>query len=104
MPIQRITSFKFTNESDVPGFLEQYKVLEKENQKDGKPYVLSVNAYPLVSDPRNQGYNVSAVTIFKDMEDVKYYDDQCEAHKNLKAWAGGKVQTAPLTLLMEVPA
>lgn len=33
MPIQRITSFKFNNEADIPGFLEQYKILSQTNQK-----------------------------------------------------------------------
>ena len=33
MPIQRITSFKFINEADIPAFLEQYKILSQNNQK-----------------------------------------------------------------------
>lgn len=56
--------------------------------QDGKPYILSAAAGPSIDDPRNKGYNVSVKTTFASLEDMKYYDNECEAHKALKAVAG----------------
>lgn len=39
-------------------------------------------------DPRNKGYTISVKTTFASMEDMQYYDNECEAHKALKAVAG----------------
>lgn len=50
--------------------------------QDGKPYILSVDAHQPANDPRTQGYNVLAHTTFSSFDDVKYYDEQCEAHKS----------------------
>lgn len=41
-----------------------------------------------MDDPRNKGYTISVKTTFASMEDMKYYDNECEAHKALKAVAG----------------
>lgn len=117
-PIERITLFKIPNEADRQRVLEQYKVLAKtatkvrvyqpaswpvqsqyillsQGQKtdnllcqDGKPYIVSAAVGQSVDDPRNKGFNVSVKTTFASMEDMKYYDTECEAHKALKAVAG----------------
>lgn len=55
--------------------------------QDGKPYILSAAVGQSFDDPRNKGYNVSVKTTFGSMEDMKYYDTECEAHKALKAVA-----------------
>ncbi|KAK1076009.1 hypothetical protein LTR33_009329, partial [Friedmanniomyces endolithicus] len=81
MPIQRITCFKITHETDIQGLLDQYADLSKTNKKDGKPYILETSASKAVDDPRNSGYNLVAMTKYASMEDVKYYDEECEAHK-----------------------
>lgn len=39
-------------------------------------------------DPRNKGFNLSVKTTFASLEDMQYYDNECEAHKALKAVAG----------------
>lgn len=36
------------------------------------------------------------------MDDVKYYDESCEAHQKLKDFAKGKVEGPPLVLHVEV--
>jgi hypothetical protein len=55
--------------------------------QDGRPYILSVEANRPVNDPRTQGFNVLAQTTFSSLEDVKYYDEKCEAHASLKAFS-----------------
>lgn len=108
-PIERITLFKVPKEEDRERLLEQYKVLAKTATKvsqtlnrppprqpqpdprhlqDGKPYILSAAAGPSIDDPRNKGYNISVKTTFASLEDMNYYDTECEAHKALKAVAG----------------
>ena len=56
--------------------------------KDGKPYILNAAVGQSFPDPRNKGYTISVKTTFASMEDMKYYDNDCEAHKALKAVAG----------------
>jgi Stress responsive A/B Barrel Domain len=43
-----------------------------------------VAAGPAFDDQRNQGYTVAVISVFKSVEDMKYYDDECEAHAALK--------------------
>ncbi|KAJ5179797.1 Dimeric alpha-beta barrel [Penicillium capsulatum] len=87
-PIERITLFKIPNEADVQRVLEQYKVLAKTATKDGKPYIVAAAVGQSIPDPRNKGFNISVKTTFASLEDMKYYDTECEAHKALKAVAG----------------
>ncbi|KAH8428278.1 Dabb family protein [Aspergillus melleus] len=87
-PIERITLFKIPNEEDRLRVLEQYKVLAKTAVKDGKPYITNVAVGQSFPDPRNKGFNVSVKTTFASLEDMQYYDSECEAHKALKAVAG----------------
>ncbi|KAF7588064.1 hypothetical protein BBP40_006202 [Aspergillus hancockii] len=87
-PVERITLFKIPNEEDRSRVLEQYKVLAKTALKDGKPYILGAAAGHSFPDPRNKGYTLSVKTTFSSMEDMQYYDTECEAHKVLKAVAG----------------
>lgn len=56
--------------------------------QDGKPYIVAAAVGRSIPDPRNKGFNISVKTTFASMEDMKYYDEQCEAHKALKAIAG----------------
>ncbi|OOF98189.1 hypothetical protein ASPCADRAFT_3259 [Aspergillus carbonarius ITEM 5010] len=78
-PIERITLFKIPNEADRDRVLEQYKVLAKTAVK---------------------GFNLSVKTTFASLEDMVYYDEQCEAHKALKAVVG-PVRTDKLTTFFE---
>ncbi|KAJ5504394.1 Dimeric alpha-beta barrel [Penicillium fimorum] len=87
-PIERITLFKIPNEADRDRVLEQYKVLAKTATKDGKPYIVAAAVGASIPDARNKGYNLSVKTTFASIEDMKYYDGECEAHKLLKACAG----------------
>ncbi|PYI02200.1 hypothetical protein BO78DRAFT_400706 [Aspergillus sclerotiicarbonarius CBS 121057] len=99
-PIERITLFKIPNEADRDRVLDQYKVLAKTAVKDGKPYILSTAAGASFPDERNNGFNLSVKTTFASMEDMVYYDEECEAHKALKAVVG-PVRTDKLTTFFE---
>lgn len=87
-PIERITLFKIPNDEDLNCVLEQYKTLAKTAVKDAKPYILSTAVGKSFPDPRNKGFNLSVKTTFASLDDMKYYDSECEAHKALKAVAG----------------
>lgn len=42
---------------------------------------------PAEEDSRSQGYTLVSKTEFASLEDMKYYDDECKAHQELKAVA-----------------
>jgi len=90
--INRITLFKIPNEEDLEAALAAYTKLEANNSKDGKPYILSMKASKLYNDPRSQGFTLAAQTSFASLEDMKYYDDEDAAHKELKGLVGPKQQ------------
>ena len=52
------------------------------------------------SEERAHGYTVAVQTTFASLEDVKYYDEQCEAHKALKAVATPR-RTGVATFIFE---
>ena len=54
-----------------------------------------------MDDPRNQGYTLCAIMKFSSVEDMKYYDEQDEAHNALKAAGKGKVSPPPLVIYMD---
>lgn len=54
------------------------------HSQDGKPYLLSFEVGLAEEDSRSQGYTIVAKSMFKSMEDMKYYDFECPAHQNLK--------------------
>jgi hypothetical protein len=61
--------------------------------QDGKPYILACESHKLYDDARSNGYTVLGKTRFASLDDMKYYDDSCEAHtalkKNIGPRAGG---------------
>lgn len=70
-------------------------------RQDGKPYILRCVAGRTKDDERNQGYSLCAETTFASLEDMKYYDEQCEAHAALKTVAKDKVAPPPLMMYMD---
>jgi len=85
--IIRITMFKIPSKANQEKFLDLYRTLSSTAIKDGKPYILSLVAGQAIEDARSQGYTLVAKSEFKSLEDMKYYDDGCEAHQTLKAGA-----------------
>ncbi|KAK0113957.1 hypothetical protein ONS95_014202 [Cadophora gregata] len=101
-PIQRITLFKIPNVGDQEKLLEICKGMKQNAIKDGKPYILSVTAGQGIPSQRDQGYTVAVVSVFSSVEDMLYYDEDCEAHKKLKAFAKGVHQGAMMVYFESV--
>ncbi|PQE19582.1 stress responsive A B barrel domain protein [Rutstroemia sp. NJR-2017a WRK4] len=101
MPITRFTLFKIPREEDIPPMIEQYQNLQKKALKDGKPYILTVEAGATLPDQRTQGHTLAVRTVFESLEDMKFYDTECEAHKALKGVAGPKKVGDVLTVYFE---
>jgi len=80
----RVTMFKIPSKGNIQKFLDLYRTLSATAVKDGKPYILSLNAGPAHEDARSQGYTLIAKSEFKSVEDMNYYDSGCEAHQVLK--------------------
>jgi hypothetical protein len=59
--------------------------------QDGKPYILSLEAGP-TSDDSNPNFNFVGKSIFKNLEDLVYYEKECVAHKTLKAKAARELE------------
>ncbi|KAN0119783.1 hypothetical protein V8E51_001991 [Hyaloscypha variabilis] len=85
--IIRITLFKIPVKDNQAKLLDLYRTLASSAKKDGKPYILSLVAGQAHEDQRSQGYTVAAKSEFSTLEDMKFYDDSCEAHQTLKAGA-----------------
>lgn len=80
----RITMFKIPKKEDQQKIAGFYKLLSESANKDGKPYILSLAAGPAYEDARSQGFTFVARSEFKDLEDMKFYDEGCVAHQELK--------------------
>ncbi|TPX17786.1 uncharacterized protein E0L32_002887 [Thyridium curvatum] len=85
--ITRVTLFKVPKEGDQKTFLDFYGKMKSKALKDGKPYILSVEAGLPFEDKRAQGYTVSVITKFASKADFDYYDTECAAHAELKEFA-----------------
>jgi hypothetical protein len=86
-PITRVVLFKIPSKDNQTTLFSYYRTLARDATKDGNPYILSAQAGPTFEDQRSQGYTVAAITQFKNVEDMKYYDEGCETHAKLKAFA-----------------
>lgn len=51
---------------------------------------------PAEEDARSQGFTLISKSEFASLEDMKYYDDQCEAHQALKSFAMEKCEVKGL--------
>ncbi|OJD40779.1 stress responsive a b barrel domain-containing protein [Diplodia corticola] len=93
-PINRITLFKVPNPDDIPAILEKYTTLTTDAKKDSKPYITSAKANAVIPDPagRNQDFTIAANTVFASLDDMKFYDEDCEAHKAIKAFLKPRIQ------------
>ncbi|KAL6858124.1 hypothetical protein ACO1O0_005576 [Amphichorda felina] len=99
--IHRVTMFKMPKEEDRQRMLEQYRQMAKDNQKasstlayfitqrpsprDGKPYILSMTVGPAEDDPRSQGYTLVSKSEFASMEDMRYFENECPAHGEVRS-------------------
>ncbi|KAG7291789.1 hypothetical protein NEMBOFW57_001809 [Staphylotrichum longicolle] len=102
--IFRSTLFKAPDAESQARLLEAYSTLKQNQVKDGKPYIIGVEARLLLDDPRSNGYTVVARTLFSSVEDMKYYDTECPAHKELRKTASGLIAERPLVVAVESEA
>lgn len=51
-------------------------------------------------EPRAQGWTLAVKTTFASKDDMDYYDNECEAHKALKAVTNG-IRTDVMTIWFE---
>ncbi|MCJ1480455.1 hypothetical protein MMC06_000610 [Schaereria dolodes] len=100
-PVYRTTLFKIPNPEDQQTLLNQYSELSRTAVKHSAPYILSLHAGPCIPDPRSQYYNFSVNAVFASLEDMQYYDNDCEAHKKLKDVVGPIKEGMPLTVYFE---
>ncbi|KAK3330519.1 hypothetical protein B0H66DRAFT_66029 [Apodospora peruviana] len=100
--IHRTTMFKIPDSESQKKLIEAYRVLRKDQEKNGKPYILRVSAGLAIDDPRSKGYTVVASTEFASLDDMKYYDAECAAHAALKKKASTLgVAEPPLAIFFE---
>jgi hypothetical protein len=71
--------------------------------QDGKPYVLSIEAGP-TSDDSNLNFNFVGKSVFKNLEDMMYYDKECVAHKKLKANVAKELDLQGIMTVYYTPA
>ncbi|OCL10765.1 hypothetical protein AOQ84DRAFT_208966 [Glonium stellatum] len=101
--IFRITLFKIASDADIEAVLPKYAALKETATKDGNQYIIMAKASRTYNDPRNKGFNFGARTVFASLEDMKYYDETCDAHKEIKATLKGKVEDI-MTVYMDSDA
>ncbi|KAK4168699.1 hypothetical protein QBC43DRAFT_309492 [Cladorrhinum sp. PSN259] len=82
--VHRTTMFKIPDESNQEKMVEAYRKLAKNQKKDGKPYILYACAGKADNDQRSKGYTVIAHMKFASLDDMNYYDNECQAHAALK--------------------
>lgn len=59
---------------------------------------------PAEDDPRSQGYTLVSKTEFASLEDLKFYDDECAAHGELKGLVGQLKHEGILTVYFKPAA
>ncbi|KAG4417942.1 hypothetical protein IFR04_008909 [Cadophora malorum] len=85
--IIRVIMCKIPSEKGQQDFIELYRTMGATAVKDKKPYIVSLTIGVTYPDERSKGFNVVGKTEFKDLDDMKYYEIECEAHQKMKARA-----------------
>ncbi|KAL3473159.1 hypothetical protein BJX99DRAFT_261589 [Aspergillus californicus] len=79
-PITRVTMIKIPSEDHLAIALEGFTVFAKTQQKDGEPYILSMQAGRANGPVRDQGYTFVTKSVFRNIEEMRYYETECPAH------------------------
>ncbi|KAL2758516.1 hypothetical protein ACRALDRAFT_1068813 [Sodiomyces alcalophilus JCM 7366] len=87
--IHRVTMFRLPNKEHQEQLMDSYRVLSNQQQRNGKPYILSLIAGPAFEDARSKGYTIVTKTEFSSLDDMRWYDAECPAHATLKKLVGG---------------
>jgi hypothetical protein len=67
--------------------------------QDGKPYILSMQAGRAQGYARDQGYTIVAKSVFKNADDMEFYEKECPGHEEYKMFLK---KNAPVEGLMAV--
>ncbi|KAK5118484.1 hypothetical protein LTR62_002999 [Meristemomyces frigidus] len=94
--LTRVTMIKM-GESHIPTALKGFDAFAKTQQKNGKPYILSMECGPAYGHVRDQGFTLVAKATFSSAEDMKFYEAQCPAHQAYREFLAAN---APATGLM----
>lgn len=70
-------------------------------KQDGKQYILSMSVGPAEEDSRSQGFTIVSKTEFASLDDMRYYDTDCEAHADLKSYIKDVTCEGVLTVYMK---
>ncbi|KAK3392960.1 hypothetical protein B0H63DRAFT_5414 [Podospora didyma] len=93
--IHRTTMFKVPDAENQRKLMEAYQTLSKTQVKGDQPYILYVCAGLAADEPLSKGYTVVAHTMFKNVEDMRYFDNECAAHAAVKKTAASLGMTEP---------
>lgn len=63
-----------------------------------------MTAGPAEQDPRSQGYTLVNKTEFASMEDMRFYDEQCAAHQQVKEVVGAITCEGIMTVYFKAQA
>ncbi|CZR55107.1 related to stress responsive A/B barrel domain protein [Phialocephala subalpina] len=96
--INRVTLFVVPKEEDRITVLAEFKKLQKSALKDGRPYITSVTAGEVLEGSRSQGYNLVLQTRFASLEDMNFFDTECEFHTEMKKVVGPRMVPPPVVV------
>ncbi|KAL3463707.1 hypothetical protein BJX64DRAFT_287174 [Aspergillus heterothallicus] len=83
-PITRVTMIKIPAEEHLAIALDGFRTFAKNQQKDGSPYILSMEAGHAEGPVRDQGYTFVTKSVFRNMEEMRYYETNCPAHNEYR--------------------
>lgn len=123
MTIHRVTLFNIPKPEDIDVLLAEYRTLAQEAKRvctyqqtwpsfrddklilwwlqDSEPYIVSVQAGRTLPDGRTKGYTLAVKTTFHNLDDMYFYDNNCQAHKRLKSVASPKREGDVFTAYFE---
>ncbi|EAW13721.1 Dabb family protein [Aspergillus clavatus NRRL 1] len=101
MTIHRVTLFNIPKSEDIDVLLDEYRSLQHEAKRNAEPYIVSVQAGRMMPDARSKGYTLAVKTTFRNLDDMRFYDTDCAAHKRLKTVAGPRREGDVFTAYFE---
>ncbi|RHZ53983.1 hypothetical protein CDV55_100840 [Aspergillus turcosus] len=100
MTIHRVTFFNIPKPEDIDVLLAEYRRLAQA-KRNSEPYILAVQAGRTLPDARTKGYTLAVKTTFRNLDDMNFYDHECEAHKHLKSVAAPRREGDVFTAYFE---
>jgi len=79
-PITRVTMIKI-DEDKIDIALEGFTIFTQTQSKNGKPYIISMEAGVAGGHVKDQGFTLVTKSVFRDTSDMKFYEDECLGHQ-----------------------